>query len=200
MADALPTVAVLNALALVASKLPSLNPATPIYAIVGSDDLIPLTIPSSWGEFSPQHESHVSDYPVEDGAFAAYNIVKRPSLVYVQMVKTGSDLARFAWLEAIRQLKATDPTRLYTLISPQGVYLDYALIGLRHETRPDRGSNILRLDLQFSEIPQIPSSDGTYTNVAEPIASPIRQLGRLFTSTVSSAQATVANARSFVTG
>lgn len=194
------SVAVLDALALVASSLPNINPPTPIYAIIGTDDLIPLTIPSSWGEFAYQYETQVSDYPIEQGAFGAYNKVHRPSIVNVQLIKTGSDLARFAWLQAIRQVEATDPTRLYTIISPQGVDIDYTLTSMRYETRQDRGSNILRLELQFSEVPQIASSDGTYTNVADPSASPVRELGRLFTTTVSTAQATVANARTFITG
>lgn len=200
MADSLPSIAVLNALALVASALPNLNPPTPIYAIIGSDDFIPLTIPSSWGEFSYKYSTQVSDYPVEKGAFAAYNKAHRPSQVYVQMIKTGSDLARFAWLTAIQQTEAANPTRLYTIVSPQAVNIDYTLTDISYETRQDRGSNILRLELQFTEVPQIPSSAGTYTNVAEAQATPVSQLGRVFTSVVSTAQATVANARSYITG
>jgi len=194
------SVAVLNALAIIASRLPNLNPPTPIYAIIGSDDLIPLTIPSSWGEFSPKYETQVSDYPVEKGGFAAYNKVRRPATVFVQMIKTGSDLARFAWLAAIQQLEDTDPTKLYTLISPQGIYVDYTLVGFQNTTRPDHGSNMLYLELQFQQVPQIESSAGTYTDVAEAPASAVHEIGRLFTTTVSKAQASVANAAKYITG
>ncbi|MGJ8488583.1 hypothetical protein ACSFB5_11865, partial [Glaesserella parasuis] len=89
------SVAALNALALVASNLPNINPPMPTYAIVRSDTLLPLTIPSSWGEFSPQYEVAMSDYPQEQGAFQLYNKVRRPRTVTVSMTKTGSDLARF---------------------------------------------------------------------------------------------------------
>lgn len=194
------SVAILNGLALIASRLPNVNPPTPIYAIIGSDDAIPLTIPSSWGEFSPKYETLVSDFPIEQGGFAAYNKVRRPSTVFVQMIKTGSDLARFAWLSAIQQQELTQPTKLYTLISPQGVYIDYTLVGFQHTTRPDRGSNMLYLELQFQQVPQIEPSAGIYTNVAEAPASPVQQIGRLFTTTVSKAQATVANAAKYITG
>lgn len=194
------SVAILNALAIVASSLPNLNPPTPIYAIIGSDDLIPLTIPSSWGEFSYKFSTQVSDYPVEPNGFAAYNKVHRPTQIYVQMIKTGSDLARFAWLAAIQQLEASQPTKLYTIISPEQVNIDYTLTAINYDKRPDRGSNILRLEMQFTEVPQIPSSTGTYTDTAEDSASPVRQLGRLFTSPVSTAQAAVANARQYITG
>lgn len=194
------TVAALNALALIASNIPNVNPPIPIYAIVASDTLIPLTIPSSWGEFSPRYETALSDYPVEFGAFAIYNKVRRPIGVNVQLVKTGSDLARFAWLAAIQQQEANDPTQLYTLISPQGVFVDYTLAGLSYETRQDRGSNLLYLSLNFVEIPQIPSSAGAFDNTVAAKSGPVQQLGRLFTNTISAAQNAAANAFSYITG
>lgn len=194
------TVAAFNALALVASSLPNVNPPIPIYAIVASDTLIPLTIPSSWGEFSPKFETALSDYPVEFGAFAIYNKVRRPTGVNVQLVKTGSDLARFAWLAAIQQQEANNPTQLYTLISPQGVFVDYTLAGLSYETRQDRGTNMLYLSLTFAEIPQIPSSTGAFDNTVAAKSGPVQQLGRLFTNTITAAQNVAANAFTYITG
>jgi hypothetical protein len=194
------SVAVLNALAIIASDIPSLNPATPLYAVVASDTLIPLTVPSSWGEFSPRYETQVSDYPVENGAFALYNKVRRPQTVYVSMTKTGSDLARFSWLAAIRQAEANNPLQLYTLISPQDVFVDYTLTGLAYETRPDRGSNILRLYLTFTQVPQINSSTGGFTNPLEPSSGPVQQLGQLFTQVATLPQTALANASAYITG
>lgn len=194
------SVAAFNALAIIASEIPSLNPPTPIYSIVMSDSLIPLTIPSSWGEFSPRYETQVSDYPVETGAFALYNKVRRPQVVNVTMVKTGSDLARFSWLAAIRQAEANNPLQLYTLISPQDVFVDYTLTGLAYETRPDRGSNILRLYLTFTQVPQIDSSTGGFTNPLEALSGPVQQLGQLFTQVATLPQTALANASAYITG
>lgn len=194
------SVALLQLLALAASHLPSLNPPTPIYAVFGSETLIPLTIPSSWGEFSPRYETQISDYPQETGAFQPYNKVRRPKSVSVMMVKTGSDLARLAWLAAIEQQEANTPNALYTIISPQGVFVDYALTGLSYETRQDRGSNMLYLNLQFVQVPLIPSSTGTYTNTAEAKSGPIEQLGQLYTNVTTAAQNALVNAKAFITG
>jgi len=194
------SVAALNALALIASNIPSLNPPTPIYAVVQSDTLIPLTIPSSWREFSPKYDTQISDYPVETGAFALYNKVRRPQTVTVTMTKTGSDVARFAWLAAIRQAEANNPLQLYTLISPQDVFTDYTLTGLSYETRPDRGSNILYLQLAFTQVTQINSSTGGFTNPLEALAGPVQQLGQLFTSAASLPQTAAANAVAYITG
>lgn len=194
------TVAALDAFALVASNLPNVNPPTPIYAIVASDTFIPLTIPSSWGEFSPKYETAMSDYPQEQGAFQPFNKVRRPWQVRVTLVKTGSDLARAAWLTAIQQQEASAPTQLYTLISPQGIFVDYALAGMAYETRKERGSNMLYLNLQFGEIPLIASANGTYSSPVEAKSGPVQQIGRVFTQAASAAQSALINAQTFILG
>jgi len=199
-AGSIAQIAALQALSFAASQLPTLNPPTPIYAIVRSDTFLPLTIPSSWGDFSAKYETQLSDYPQEYGAYQPYNKVKRPVEVNVTLIKTGSDLARFAWLAAIQQQEANSPQQLYTLISPQLIATDYSLSGLAYETRPDKGSNILYLNLRFTEIPQIPSSLGTYTSVLEAKSGPLSQLGQLYTNTASAATSALVNAKSFILG
>lgn len=193
-------IAALQALSFAASQLPTLNPPTPIYAVVASDTFLPLTIPSSWGEFSAKYETQLSDYPQEFGAYQPYNKVRRPIEVNVTLIKTGSDLARFAWLAAIQQQEANNPQQLYTLISPQLIATDYSLAGLSYETRKDRGSNILYLSLRFTEIPQIPSSLGTYTNTLEAKSGPLSQLGQLYTNASTAAQQALINARVMIQG
>jgi hypothetical protein len=195
-----PSVVALNALALIASELPGLNPPFPIYAILMSDTFLPLTIPSSWGEFSPRWDTQTSDYPQERGAFQPYNIVSRPTAVNVMLIKTGSDVARFAWFAAIQQIKAVLPNQLYTLVSPDGVYTDYALSGMSKETRPDRGTNILYLNLSFTQIPQITLTDGTSGDTVAPKSGPVEQIGQLFTNAVSTAQTNLITAQTLITG
>lgn len=192
------TVTGLNILSAIASRLPKLNPPRPIYAIVDSETFEPLTVPDSWGEFTPVYDSQVSDYPVEKGAFAVYNKVRRPIGVTVTLVKTGSDVARFTWLAAIQQSELQAPTRLFTLISPQSVYVDYTITGMSFETRQDRGSNMLYLTVRFMEIAQIPSSDDTKTNVQEPKSSPIDRIGQVYTDDANSVQTALINAKNFI--
>lgn len=192
------SVAALDALTLIADALPNLNPPTPIYAIIASDTFFPLTIPSSWGEFSPRYETAISDYPTEAGAYAIYNKVRRPIGVNVTLIKTGSDLARFAWLAAIQQQEANNPVQLYTLISPNGIFVDYSLTGLSYETRKDKGQNLLYLNMQFVQVQQIPSSTGTYDNTAAAKSGPVQQLGTLFTYATTAAQNLLVNAQTFI--
>jgi hypothetical protein len=194
-----PAVNALNALALVASALPNVNPPTPIYAIIASDTFVPLTVPSSWGEFSPKYETQLSDYPQEQGAFQPYNKVKRPQTINVTMIKTGSDVARFAWFTAIRQQEALNPTQLYTLISPVGVFVDFTIANMSIDVRPDRGSNLTYLNILFTEVPQITSSDGSYQNTSSAKSSPVAQIGQVFTAAVTAAQQALVNAAAFIT-
>lgn len=192
------TVAALDALALIASALPTVNPPTPVYAIVASDTFIPLTIPTSWREFSARYETAVSDYAQEQGAYQPYNKVRRPVEIEVGLTKTGSDIARFAWLAAIQQAEALNPNQLYTLIAPQLIGTDYTLTALSFETRADRGSNALFLTLRFTEVPLIPSSLGVYPDTSEAKSGPIGQIGQLFTNATSAATTALVNAKAFI--
>lgn len=192
------TVTGLNILSAIASRLPKLNPPRPVYAIVNSDTFEPLTVPDSWGEFAPRFESQISDYPVETGAFAIYNKVRRPTGVAVTLIKTGSDVARFTWLAAIQQAELQSPTQLYTLISPQGVYVDYTLMSMAYETRQDRGQNMLYLTVQFLQVSQIPSSDDAQTNTQEAKSSPIDRIGQVYTDAANSVQTALIDAKNFI--
>uniref|UniRef100_UPI003F535AC8 hypothetical protein n=1 Tax=Lactobacillus acidophilus TaxID=1579 RepID=UPI003F535AC8 len=75
--------------------------------------------------------------------------------------------------------QANNPLQLYTLISPQGIYLDFTIGRMSHDTRADKGSNMLYLTLTFVEIPQIASSVDGLSNTAEAKSGPIEQIGRL---------------------
>lgn len=191
------TVTGLNILSAISAGLPRLSPPRPVYAIVDSESFEPLTVPDSWGEFTPRFESTASDYPQEFGAFAVYNKVRRPVGVTVTLIKTGSDTARFTWFAAIQQAEQQDPTRLYTLISPQAVYPDFTLLNMSYETRPDRGSNMLILTMQFMQVPQIPSSEDTYTDPQEAKSEPVDDVGQVYTEDASTAQTALIDAHDF---
>ena len=173
--------AVLNVVSLISKNLPRFNPPRPIYAVINADTGIPLTIPDSWLEITPRFsEYQVSDYPVEDGAFAAYNKVRRPDTVDMVLVKTGPDLARATWLEAIRQQVQTDPTARYHVITPNGIFQSLTINRQVFQTRQDRGQNMLYLELQFTEVPIIQTPSLLGDNAVEPESIPIEEIGRVY--------------------
>lgn len=185
--------AVLNVISLISKQLPKFNPPRPIYAVVNAETGLPLTVPDSWAEILPRFaEYQVSDYPVEPDSFAPYNKVRRPTLVDMVLVKTGPDLARATWLEAIRQQLASDPIARYHIITPQGLFQSLTITRLSYQSRQDRGQNMLYLEMQFSEVPQIATPSLLGDNAVEPESGPMSELGRVYPSNTSAQVAALA--------
>lgn len=187
--------AVLNVVSLIAKNLPKFNPPSPIYAVFNAETFLPLTIPDSWLEINPRFaEFQVSDYPVEDGGFLAANKVRRPNTVDMVLIKTGPDLSRATWLEAIRQQVAADPIARYNILTPQGVYQGMTITRLAAPARQDRGSNMLYLELQFSEVPLIDTPSLLGDRAVEPESGPSADVGRVYPSDTTTQVAQLAKA------
>lgn len=54
------------------------------------------------------------------------------------------------------------------------------------------------MTVQFVEIPQIPSSDDSKTNVQEPKSSPIDRIGQVYTNAANSVQTALIDAKNFI--
>lgn len=195
-----PIVQAFQALSLVADALPNFNLPTPIYAMLASDTFLPLAIPDNWRSFTAQYENALSDAPMETGAFQVYNTVARPTTITIGLTKGGSDLSRYAWLSAIVQARANNPTQLYTILAPEGIFVDYAIAKIAFDKQQPKGSNQLYLDIVFQEIPQVPQSliagQSIFDNPIDPKSGPVAQVGRVFTNAVSAGNAALAQASS----
>jgi hypothetical protein len=192
------SVVVLQGLSALAAALPSTNTTHPVYAILDADDFLPLVLPDTWGAFSFRKDQRFADFPVVGGGMGVYDVVTAPGQVDVQVVKGGTDLERALFLAAVREKLAASPTQLYLLVSPQGVYLDYALASISYQTRPDKGSNLLHLNLVFREIPEIPDAAGVYSATGDEYSGPVEQLGQIYTRAASTAQTVAAGVSSWL--
>lgn len=182
--------AVLNVVSLIAKQLPKFNPPSPVYAMLNAETGLPLTVPDSWLEVTPRFaDFQTSDYPVEGGGFMVANKVRRPDGIDMVLVKTGPDLSRATWLEAIRSQIASDPIARYHVLTPNGIFQSLTITRLAFQTRQDRGSNILYLEMQLSEVPQIATSSLLGDNAVEAQSGPMNELGRVY-PTNTSAQVT----------
>lgn len=174
-------VAVLNGLSLLARALPQLNPPFPIYALLNSETGLPLAIPDTWGEVLIRWaEYQTTEYPVQDGGFITANKVRKPNSVDIVWIKAGSDLERATWLEAIRQQFATDTLATYHLITPNGVFQNLTLTMGAHQTRPDRGQNLLYVELRGVEVPRIAGPSVLGALAVEPESIPLVDSGRVY--------------------
>jgi hypothetical protein len=109
----------------------------------------------STGGIDYSKETRVSDFPVEQGSFASYNKVELPANPLVSLCLTGSENDRRSFLDAIDQ--ATKSTDLYSVVTPEVTYVDYAIERYNYQRRANRGATLLIVELSLKEIRQVSS-------------------------------------------
>ncbi len=97
-------------------------------------------------------EAAISDYPVENGGFASYNKVIRPFDIRLAMTRGGSVEDRQAFAKAIQD--AWQSTELFNVVTPEVVYLDVNVVGVRRLVESDRGVGLMMLDVALRKVRQ----------------------------------------------
>lgn len=116
-----------------------------------------------------RNESAISDYPVENGAFASYNKVDSPFDVVVRLACGGSDLRRAAFQAACEVARGT--LRTYTIVTPTRTYESINFIGISVQNSRSEGANLLTVELTGREVretasaQQSPKSASAYDTV-----------------------------------
>ncbi len=112
-------------------------------------------------------ETRISDFPIEKGGFVSYNKVERPANPVVTFSFDGSEQDRGSFLAAIdNAVKSTD---LYSVVTPEIVYVDYSVERYGYQRRSDKGANLLIVEISLSEIRQVSAQ---YTQSQTPINNP----------------------------
>lgn len=164
-----------NAAVLRVISPPQLTPAT------ASDDQIEAELMNQWGMYTQAGElaapadtvttfenvldARISDYPVENGGFASYNKVITPYEIHTMMTRGGSVEDRQDFLKAIQD--AWQATTLYTFVTPECVYLDVNVVGVRQQRSSDRNNGLMVLEVVLRKVRQTASLAFTSTKEAE---------------------------------
>ena len=98
-------------------------------------------------------ETKVSDFPVERGGFASYNKVEQPASPVVTLCLTGSEKNRTTFLNAID--KACKSTDLYSVVTPEVTYIDYAIERYNYQRRNSKGATLLIVEITLKEVRQV---------------------------------------------
>lgn len=125
-----------------------------------------VIVPDSVMDFQYRAEWSISDYPVQDDAFASFNKVAHPPEMVVRMVK-GSSLQARADFE--NQCEAVAGSlNLYKILTPEKTYLNVNV--LRHEVnrRERRGANFIEADLFFRVINTVQAQYSSTGNLPSP--------------------------------
>lgn len=109
------------------------------------------TLSTNAVEFSK--ETKVSDFPVEEGSFASYNKVEMAAAPTVTLCLTGSEANRRTFLEAID--KACKSTDLFSVVTPEITYINYAVEHYNYSRRNSKGATLLMVEIALKEIRQV---------------------------------------------
>lgn len=107
----------------------------------------------STGSVDYSKETRISDFPLERGSFANYNKVETPASPTVVLCMQGSEKNRSTFLDAID--KACKSTDLFDVVTPEVVYIDYAIERYSYARHNSRGATLLIVEISLKEIRQV---------------------------------------------
>lgn len=122
-----------------------------------------------------QNESRVSDYPLENGAFAAYNKVDSPFDVIVTLTQGGAEEDRRTMIKAVENARKS--LDLYTVMVPEGVYRNVNFTSLTIQRSTREGATLIIATLSGREIRQ--KASAAYSQPKIPAASTTQARGQV---------------------
>ena len=135
----------------------------PVGAILGA---IGIGATLSTGGIDYTKETAVSDFPVEKGSSASYNKVERAATPSVTLCMAGSEKDRRAFLEAVD--KATKSTDLYSVVTPEVTYINYAIESYNYQRRSAKGATLLMVDVSLKEIREVSAQYAQASQIQNP--------------------------------
>lgn len=127
--------------------------------------------PPAWGVFDSQgklflepdsflgiryrNQNQISDYPVEEGAFATYNKVQTPFDAMVSLAKGGTRPDRVKFLKNVEAMFAD--INLYQLITPELTYPDVSVEDYDYERRTRNGAHMIVAHIHFKQVRILPN-------------------------------------------
>lgn len=136
-------------------------------------------------------EARISDYPVEKGGFGSYNKVIVPFDVRLIMSRGGSVEDRQDFVKAIQD--AWQSTELFNVVTPEVVYLDVNIVGVRRVAMADRGMGLMTLEVVLRKVRE--TARLTFTQTKEASGSGTVKDGSVQTQSNAEAQQYAGTAR-----
>lgn len=114
-------------------------------------------------DFKLEGEMKVSDFAVEQGAFATYNKVAHPYTIHVKLAVTDTADRRHAFLTGLDSVMKS--TRLMNVVTQDATYLNMTLSKYSYSRTKESGWGKVVADLTLIEVRQVLA---LYTNVKIP--------------------------------
>lgn len=122
-----------------------------------------------------QSESHISDYPLELGAFASYNKIQVPFDVTVTLNCGGSEEKRATFLSDLEEARAG--LYLYSVMTPERTYENVNFTGLNVQRSLREGAHMIIAQLIGREVREVASA--AYSKPKEPAAYEVQAQGQV---------------------
>lgn len=142
----------------------------------------PVVLADSVVSFDYRNGSKISDYPVEQGAFASYNKVANPFDVKVRMSCGGTTAQRAVFVSALDA--AADSLDLYTVVTPEKAYGLVNIESVDYRRESSNGAGVIFADLYLREIRQ--TATAAFSAPKTPAAADPKSQGQVQTSPVTS--------------
>ena len=119
--------------------------------------------------------SRVSNYPVEQGAFATYNKVADPYSARVSMACGGTETQRSDFINALDE--AANSIDLYTILTPEKSYFKANIERVDWRRTTTGGAGIVIAELYLVEVRE--TATGQFSSPASPSAMDAQSQGRV---------------------
>lgn len=110
----------------------------------------PVAIGDSIASFDYSNGSKVSNYPVEKGAFAAYNKVDSPYDAKITITCGGSEERRSAFIHDLDA--AADSIRLFNILTPEKTYANANIERFDYRRTSSNGAGVIVAELYLIEV------------------------------------------------
>lgn len=110
----------------------------------------PVIVADTVLDLSHQREHALSNYPVEQGAFASYDKVQMPYQARIRFVAGGSPEARQALLSSVDAI--VGDLNLYDVVMPEAVYSNANLVRRDFRRTAQDGVSLLMVDVILQEV------------------------------------------------
>lgn len=154
----------------------------------------PAIVPDTVPRFEYRNEARISDYPLEQGAFASYNKVQVPYDIRMMMVCAGANyiqgaaqkvenalnigvgksmMSRQAFIDSLDYMLTT--TDLFSIVTPDKKYDNVSLVHYDFRKETNDGAVMLKVEAWFREVRV--TGQAKYTKSNSPDAADAQNLG-----------------------
>ncbi|MDB5777613.1 MAG: hypothetical protein JWP38_3746 [Herbaspirillum sp.] len=157
----------------------------------------PVVVADSVISFGYRNDARISDYPVEQGAFASFNKVANPNDVQIRMTLSGTAIARAEFAASLDAAVAS--LSLYDVITPEIAYTGMNVIAWDYRREASSGSGMIIADVTIREVRETataafsaaaadPTASAPVTAPQTPSAAPTQDQGQVQAATPTPAQ------------